>query len=102
MSWKALEGQIRRLKGYIMQFIYNSNRQVKDEFKKAAIDRGVSLTEVARRCDLIPQQLNNQFANKRLALSDLKLWCDAMDCDLVLEIRPRGKENRETEPGDPD
>lgn len=86
-----------------MQFVYNNNRQVKDEFKKAAIDHGVSLTEVARRCDLIPQQLNNQFANKRLALSDLKLWCDAMDCDLVLEIRSREKtENRTVETDDPD
>lgn len=67
-------------------FTYQNNKQVKNEFKKVAIDHNITMTEIASRCDMIPQQLNNKFNNSRLALSDLKMWCDAIDCDLVIDF----------------
>ena len=72
-----------------MMFIYEDNTQVKKEFKKKVIDENLTMTEIARRCDMIPQELNNRFGNSRLALSDLKKWCDAMECDLVIDFRKR-------------
>ena len=73
----------------ITMFIYNDNKQVKSEFKKMAIDCNMTMTDIARECNLIPQQLNNRFNNSRLALSDLKEWCNAMGCDLVIDIVKR-------------
>lgn len=74
-----------------MSFLYTDNKQVKNEFKKMAIDCNMSMTDIASKCDMIPQQLNNRFNNARLALSDLKQWCNAMDCDLVIDIVKREK-----------
>lgn len=73
----------------ITMFIYNDNKQVKSEFKKMVIDCNMTMTDIARECNLIPQQLNNRFNNSRLALSDLKKWCNAMGCDLVIDIVKR-------------
>ena len=70
-------------------FKYEDNKQVKNEFKKVAIDCGMSMTDIAKKCDMIPQQLNNKFNNNRLALSDIKEWCNAMNCDLVIDIVKR-------------
>ena len=72
-----------------MGFNYEDNKQVKKEFKKKVIDNNLTMTEVAKRCDMIPQELNNKFANNRLALSDLKEWCNAMECDLIIDFVPR-------------
>lgn len=70
-------------------FVYEDNKQVKKEFKKMAIDCNMTMTDVASKCNMIPQQLNNRFNNSRLALSDLKTWCDVMDCDLVIDFKKR-------------
>lgn len=70
-------------------FKYENNKQVKNEFKKMTIDCNITMTDIAKKCDMIPQQLNNRFNNSRLALSDLKQWCDAMDCDLVIDFVKR-------------
>lgn len=72
-------------------FKYENNKQVKNEFKKMTIDCNITMTDIAKKCDMIPQQLNNRFNNSRLALSDLKQWCDAMDCDLVIDFARRDK-----------
>ena len=72
-------------------FKYENNKQVKNEFKKMTIDCNITMTDIAKKCDMIPQQLNNRFNNSRLALSDLKQWCDAMDCDLVVDFVKRDK-----------
>lgn len=72
-------------------FIYEDNKQVKAEFKKTVIDRKTTMTEVAKNCGLIPQELNNRFGNARLALSDLKEWCNAMGCELVIDFVPCDK-----------
>lgn len=72
-------------------FVYKDNKQVKNEFKKVAIDYNMTMSDIAKKCNLIPQQLNNRFNNSRLALSDLKMWCNAMDCDLIIDIKKRSK-----------
>lgn len=75
-----------------MSFIYKDNQQIRVEFKKMATDHNISLAKIANKCGITPQQLNNRFNNKRLSLDDLTNWCDAMDCDLVLDIVPRDKD----------
>ena len=77
-----------------MPFLYKDNKQIKDEFKKMLIDKNISMVQVAGNLNIIPQQLNNRFNNKRIALSDLHSWLDAVGCDLKITFvdRETGKE----------
>ena len=80
-----------------MSFIYKDNQQIRSEIKKTAIDHDIPLSKIANICGITPQQLNNRFNNKRLSLSDLSAWCDAMDCDLVIDIVPRDTDGHGTD-----
>lgn len=75
-----------------MSFIYEDNKQLKNEFKKVVEDNYTTMTAVAAKCGMIPQQLNNRFNNARIALTDVKLWCDAIGCDLVIDIVKRDRD----------
>lgn len=70
-------------------FIYNDNKQVKTEYKKVLLDEGISMTDVARKLDMIPQQLNNKFNNTRLAFSDIEKFLDAIGYDLSIDFVKR-------------
>lgn len=75
-----------------MSFIYNDNKQIRSEFKKLVIDRDSTMTEIAKQCGIVPQQLNNKFNNNRLALSDLKEWCNVLGYDIKIEFVPAENE----------
>ena len=70
----------------IMAFIYQNNKQVKDEFRKMLIDKDVTMSQVAERLEIIPQQLNNRFNNKRISLSDLQAWLNTVIWERILGI----------------
>ena len=70
-------------------FIYLDNKQVKKEFKKIVMDENITMSEVAKKLDILPQQLNNRFGNARLALSDLSEWLNVIGYDLVVEFKKR-------------
>jgi predicted transcriptional regulator len=67
-------------------FIFSENEQIKKEFKKIVIDEGLTMVEVANRCDLIPQQLNNKFNNNRIAFTDLKQFLNSIGYELQIEF----------------
>ena len=69
-------------------FIYEDNKQVKNEFKKLVIDENITMSEVAAKLDIVPQQLNNKFNNSRLALSDLKKWLNCIGYELHVDFVP--------------
>lgn len=68
-------------------FVYENNKQVKNEFKKIVIDENITMKEIADRLEILPQQLNNRFNNNRLALSDLKEWLEVVGYELVIDFR---------------
>ena len=70
-------------------FIYHNNKQIKDEYKKLLIDKGVTLSDIAAKLDIVPQQLQNKFYNKRIAFSDLAEWLDLIGYDLVIDFKLR-------------
>lgn len=72
-----------------MSFVYNDNKQLKNEFKKLIIDENITMTEVAQRCGLIPQQLNNRFNNSRIAFTDIKQYCDVLGYDLIIDFKKK-------------
>lgn len=68
-------------------FIYEDNKQVKNEFKKVVIDENITMSIVADKLGIVPQQLNNKFNNNRLALSDLKEWLNCIGYELELNFK---------------
>ena len=75
-------------------FVYTDNKQVKNEFKKLTIDNNITMSIVADKLGIVPQQLNNKFNNSRLALSDLKQWLNIIGYDLELNFRKKEIENK--------
>ena len=69
-------------------FIYTDNKQVKNEFKKLTIDNNITMSMVADRLGIVPQQLNNKFNNSRLALSDLNKWLHCIGYELQIDFIP--------------
>ena len=69
-------------------FIYTDNKQVKNEFRKLTIDNDITMSMVADRLGIVPQQLNNKFNNSRLALSDLNEWLHCIGYALKIDFVP--------------
>lgn len=69
-------------------FVYTDNKQVKNEFKKLTIDNNITMSEVAKKLGIVPQQLNNKFNNSRLALSDLNEWLHCIGYELHIDFVP--------------
>ena len=63
-------------------FKYTDNKQVKNEFKN------ITMSMVADRLGIVPQQLNNKFNNSRLALSDLNEWLHCIGYELYINFVP--------------
>lgn len=72
-------------------FIFENNKQVKNEFKKIVMDENITMSAVAEGLEIVPQQLNNKFNNSRLALSDLKKWLNIIGYDLAIDFVKKGK-----------
>ena len=67
-------------------FIFSDNEQLKKEFKKIVIDEGLSMVEISKRLDILPQQLNNKFNNSRISFNDLKMFLNACGYDLQVDF----------------
>lgn len=74
-----------------MPFVYTANKQIKDEYRKLLIDKGLTMTDIANKLDIVPQQLQNKFNNKRIAFSDLSEWLDLVGYELVIDFKPKSK-----------
>ena len=72
-------------------FKYTDNEDLKKEFKKMTIDQNMTMTAIAAKMDMIPQDLSNRLARKKISFEDFAKWCDAMNCDLVVDIVKREK-----------
>lgn len=70
-------------------FLYTDNKQLKKEFKKIVIDENLTMSSVANKLGIVPQQLNNKFNNSRIAVSDLQIWLDCIDYDLEINFKKR-------------
>ena len=69
-------------------FVYTDNKQVKNEFRKLTIDNDITMSMVADKLGIVPQQLNNKFNNSRLALSDLNEWLHCIGYELYIDFVP--------------
>ena len=70
-----------------MLFVYSNNKQLKDEYRKLLIDKGLTMTDIATKLNIVPQQWQNKFNNKRIAFSDLAEWLDLVGYELVIDFK---------------
>lgn len=73
-------------------FIYTDNDNLKDEIKKKIIDCKTSNKEIADKLEMSPQTYQHLINKKQFSFADMKRICDAMDCDLVVDIVKREKD----------
>lgn len=72
-------------------FIYTDNNMLKNELKKSIIDNGTTNKEIADKLEITPQTYQHLINKKQFSFADMKRICDAMDCDLMIDIVRREK-----------
>lgn len=70
-------------------FKYVDNEGLKKEIKKNIIDNNYTQKEIAEKMGMIPQTYNTLINKKNFSFNDLKRICDAMNCDLYIDIREK-------------
>lgn len=70
-------------------FVYTDNEQMKKEIKKIIIDNDMTQKEVADKMECKPQQFVNIINKENFAFRDMKRICEAMNCDLVIDVVKR-------------
>lgn len=67
-------------------FIYNSPEQMKKEIKKSITDNDMTAKEICDKLDMLPQTYQTLINKKNFSFTDMKKICNAMGCDLVIDI----------------
>lgn len=70
-------------------FIYTDNTELKKELKKVQIDNNITAKSVCDKLGMLPQTYQTLINKKQFSFVDMKRICDAMDCDLVINIVKR-------------
>lgn len=74
-------------------FTYTDNEQLKNEVKKALIDNNTTGKAIADKLGISPQTYQHLLNKKQLSFADVKRICDAMGCDLVVNIVTKKKDS---------
>lgn len=70
-------------------FKYIDNEDLRKELKKAQIDNDITAKSVCDKMGVLPQSYQKLINKVNFSFADMKRICDAMDCDLVIDIVPR-------------
>lgn len=68
---------------------YIDNAQIRKLIKTQTIMQDTTITEIAHKLNTSQQNVSNTLVKKHITFDDIQRICDAMDCDLYLDIRPR-------------
>lgn len=68
---------------------YIDNAELKKEIKKTIIDNNYTQKEIADRLGMLPQTYNTLINKKNFSFADMQRICDAMGCDLYIDIVAR-------------
>ncbi len=72
--------------------LYNDNKDIKKEIEIALTEKELNKADIARILNTSRQQITNTFNKKNLSFIDVKRICEAMGCDLYVDIRSKDKE----------
>lgn len=67
-------------------FTYINNDQLKNEIKKAIIDNNTTSKAISDKLGISPQTYQHLINKKQLSFLDVNKICNAMGCDLVIDI----------------
>lgn len=71
-------------------FIYRDNDTLKNELRAEWTRKGLIQKDIARRMGVSTANLSNILVNKKsLSVDDIARICDAMGCDLYIDIREK-------------
>lgn len=73
---------------------YIDNTELKKEIKKTIIDNNYTQKEIADKLGMLPQTYNTLINKKNFSFADMQRICDAMGCDLYIDIVARGKDQK--------
>ncbi len=73
---------------------YIDNTELKKEIKKTIIDNNYTQKEIADKLGMLPQTYNTLINKKNFSFADMQRICDAMGCDLYIDIVAREKEQK--------
>lgn len=68
--------------------VYNSNEGLKEYINTIIDSKGLKKRFIASKMNVIPQQLNNILNKEHITLDDVQRICQAMDCQLEINIVP--------------
>lgn len=71
--------------------IYKDNTDVKKELETILIEIGSNKAKLGETMGISRQRVSNILNKKNLSFADIASMCDAMECDLYIDIVPRGK-----------
>lgn len=71
--------------------IYKDNTDVKKELETILIEVGSNKAKLGETMGISRQRVSNILNKKNLSFADIASMCDAMECDLYIDIVPRGK-----------
>ena len=66
---------------------YENNEQLKKQIERLTADMNITKPELAKRMGITAAQLNTLLNKKNLTMTDLKKICDALGCEIYIEIR---------------
>lgn len=72
-------------------FVYTSPTELKKEIKKAITSNDTTAKAICDTLGVSPMHYQQIFRKKNLSFSDINDICNAMDCDLVIDIVRRNK-----------
>lgn len=67
-----------------------------DTVKKVLIDKHITQVEVALKIGIHKSSLNSLLNRNNISLEKMQEIADALDCDLVISLVPKGQEQEKT------
>lgn len=74
--------------------IYKDNTDVKKELETILIEVGSNKAKLGETMGISRQRVSNILNKKNLSFADIASMCDAMECDLYIDIVPREKDQK--------
>lgn len=73
--------------------IYNgieTNNEIKKKIKSISAETEISLTEVCKKLDIMPQSYQNIYKKQKLAFCDIAEILDCFGYELEINFKPKG------------
>lgn len=81
-----LEQTRHKIKG-----LYNMKLTFSEQIETIRKRKNISRQELAQRLDMSVQNMSQRLQRNTFKIEDMQKWANALDCDLIIEIRERAE-----------